>query len=133
MRFTSTEDNFIPGLAGSFEYIRETALINIIDSDSKCIFLIKHKGVCYILCSGFRINFRESDYSTVEGSNMLNLAISLQFRYNQNPFTVRLTPVTVDTAESMNLGFFINSDTITADSRARASKSHTLNKVYALV
>ena len=80
LRFTPTEDNFIPGLASSFEYIRETALVNIIDSDSKCIFLLMHKGVCYTLCSGFRINFRDSDYSTVEGSNTLNLAISLQIR-----------------------------------------------------
>ena len=49
---------------------------------------------------------------------MLSSTITLQFRENQNPFTVKLSPVTVDTAESMGLGFFINSETITADSRA---------------
>ena len=49
----------------------------------------------------------------------------LQFRNNQSPFTVRLSPVTVDTAEIMNLGFFINSDTITADSRATLGKGQS--------
>ena len=67
-----------------------------------------------------QIKFGEADYSIVEGSDMLSSTITLQFRENQNPFTIRLSPVTVDTAESMNLGFFINSATITADSRATA-------------
>ena len=49
---------------------------------------------------------------------MLSSTIMLQFRNNQNPFTVRLSPVTVESAESINCGLFINSDTITADSRA---------------
>ena len=49
---------------------------------------------------------------------MLSSSITLQFRETQNPFTVRLNTVTVDTVESMGLGEFINSDTITADSRA---------------
>ena len=54
----------------------------------------------------------------MEGSNRLSSNITLQLRYNQNPFTVRLSPVTVFVAESMGLGFFINSGTITNDSRA---------------
>ena len=64
------------------------------------------------------INFGESDYSIEEGSRMLSYPITLQFRNNQNPFRVRLSPVTVFTAEEMGLGFFINSMTIDALSRA---------------
>ena len=71
-----------------------------------------------VLCSVLQINFGEADYSIEEGSDELTSTITLQFRNNQNPFTVRLSPVTIDTAESMNLGFFINSITITADHRA---------------
>ena len=66
------------------------------------------------------INFLESDYSIVEGSTMLSTPIALQFRTNQNPFNITLSPVTVDTAESMGLGFFINSATIAQGSRATA-------------
>ena len=66
------------------------------------------------------INFEESDYSIEEGSRMLSSPITLQFRTNQNPFTVRLSPVTVDTAEGKELGHFINSGTIAPSSRARA-------------
>ena len=56
---------------------------------------------------------------------MLSSTIMLQFRKNQDPFTLRLSSVTVDTAENMNLGFFINSDTITADSRATLGKGQS--------
>ena len=72
------------------------------------------------LSSVLQINFRESDYAIVEGSNMLSTPIMLQFGTNQNPFTVRLSPVTIATAESMRLGFFINSGTIAESSRATA-------------
>ena len=61
------------------------------------------------------INFGESDYSIEEGSGVLSSPITLQFRNNQNPFRVRLSAVT---AEGMGLGFFINSMTIDASSRA---------------
>ena len=53
--------------------------------------------------------------SIEEGSGVLS---SLQFRANQNPFTVMLSPVTVASAEGMGLGGFINSMTIDASSRA---------------
>ena len=71
-----------------------------------------------VLCSALQINFGEADYSITEGSDTLSSTITLEFSNNQNPFTVRLTPITVDTAESMKLGFFINSAMIRADSRA---------------
>ena len=64
------------------------------------------------------INFGESDYSIEEGAEVLSSPIILQFRNNQNPFTVRLSPVTVATAEEMGLGFFIDSMTIYALFRA---------------
>ena len=62
----------------------------------------------------------ESDYSILEGSTMLSTQITLHFRPNQNPFNITLSPVTVDTAESMGLGFFINSETIAQGYRATA-------------
>ena len=62
----------------------------------------------------------ESDYSIVEGDTELSSPIMIQLRQNQNPFTLRLSPVTIDAAESKNLSFFINSETILPGSRARA-------------
>ena len=65
------------------------------------------------------INFGESDYCIEEGGlGVLSSPITLQFRTNQNPFTVMLSPVTVATAEGMDLEVFINSMTIDASSRA---------------
>ena len=64
------------------------------------------------------LKFGESDYSIEEGSGILSSPIYLQFRNKQNPFKVMLSPVTVATAEEMGLGFFINSFTIAASSRA---------------
>ena len=76
-----------------------------------------------------QINFGELDYSIEEGSGELSSQITLQFRINQNPFTVRLSPVTVATAEEMGLGGFINSYKIESTYRATAGihalPSHT--------
>ena len=66
------------------------------------------------------INFEESDYSVQEGSGMLSSQITLQFRNNQNPFTVMLSPVTVATAEEMGLGNFIINYRIESSFRATA-------------
>ena len=77
-----------------------------------CIYYI-----CYLLVTGLEINFEEDDYSIEEGGT-LNSVIRLQFRQNQNQFTVRLCPVSIDTAEVMNLGSFIDCDTIDEISRA---------------
>ena len=71
---------------------------------------------------GLEINFEESDYSIAEGSN-LSTPIRLQFRNNQNPFTITFTPVTIDDVEDMGLGAnFINSDTIEEEYRAEPGK-----------
>ena len=82
----------------------------------------------FSLSPELQINFGESDYRIEEGSGMLITPITLQFRENQNPFTVILTAVTVDEADSLGLGFFINSNTIGNPSRATAgTKLHNGN------
>ena len=59
------------------------------------------------------------DLSTViEEGGTLSTDIRFQFRNNQNPFTVRLCPVNISTAEDLGLGFFINSGDIDIISRA---------------
>ena len=64
------------------------------------------------------INFEEFDYAITEGRG-LSTPIRLQFRTNQNPFTMTFTPVTIDAVEDMGLGAnFINSDTIEEEYRA---------------
>ena len=63
----------------------------------------------------------------MEGSERLSSRITLQFRENQNPFNLTLTPVTVDTAEAMGLGFFINSESIVLGSRATAGSHQYKN------
>ena len=84
---------------------------------------------CPLFSAVLEINFGETDYSIEEGVGELSSPITLQFRNNQNPFTVLLSPVTVATAEEMGLGFFINSFTIISSSRAKTGSyilSHLL-------
>ena len=71
--------------------------------------------------TGLEINFEESDYSIEEGATLSN-DIRIQFRNNQNQFNITLTPVDIDTAEHLGLGFFINSDDIQITKRADAGK-----------
>ena len=73
------------------------------------------------------INFEESDYRVVEGSRWLGYPITLHFRQNQNPFNLTLSPVTVDTAVAMGLGFFINGENIALGSRATAGSHQYKN------
>ena len=117
LNFDPTAANPISLLEGVGEYVRNTAIVNIIDSDRKLSHYFNHPE--YSLFSAvLEINFGESEYSIEEGSRVLSSPITLQFRNNQNPFTVRLSSVTVATAEEMGRGFFINSITIDASSRA---------------
>ena len=37
LRFTPASAIFIPSLASNYEYIRDTAIVNIIDKDCKCL------------------------------------------------------------------------------------------------
>ena len=66
--------------------------------------------------------FLESDYSIVEGAAELSSPIMIQLRQNQNPFTLMLSPVTIDVAESKGLSLFINSQTILHGARATAGR-----------
>ena len=71
--------------------------------------------------TGLEINFEELDYSIEEGGT-LSTDIRFQFINNQNPFTIRLCPVDIDTAEALGLSFFIDSDYIDIISRATAGE-----------
>ena len=108
LTFTPDNPALIPGLEAQGEYIRHTATVNIIDNDSKCCFTVYWLHFISFLDTGLQINFEESDYFIEEGGT-LSTDIRFQFRNNQNPFTVTLTPVDIDTAEALGLGFFINS------------------------
>ena len=119
LEFDPTSADLITALEGFGEYVRNTAIVNIIDSDCKhntnsCDYHLE----CSLFSAVLQIAFWESDYSIEEGSGMLSSPITLRFRNNQNPFTVMLSPVTVATAEEMGLGFFIDSMTIYALFRA---------------
>ena len=79
------------------------------------------------------INFAEPDYAFVEGSELSCLPIVLLFRKSQNPFTVKISPVTIDRAESQDLGIFIHADTVTPDTRATTGQLHmAANHYYVL-
>ena len=65
-----------------------------------------------------QINFDQYDYPIIEGSATLSSPITLQFRQNQNPFTIMLSTVTVATAEAAGVGDFINTYSIDLGSRA---------------
>ena len=117
--FIPTAADLITVLEAEGEYVRNSAIVNIIDSDCKfhlCFHYLEYSLFSAVL----EINFGETDYSIEEGSGELTCPITLQFRNNQNPFTVMLSPVTVATSEGMGLRVFINSMTITASSRATA-------------
>ena len=73
-----------------------------------------------LISAVLQISFGELDYSIGEGAGELSYPITLQFRINQNPFTVMLSPVTVATAEEMGLGDFIYSYRIESTYRATA-------------
>ena len=71
-------------------------------------------------CPELEINFDLGGcaYSKVEEG--LGTPLRLQYRRNQNPFTVTLTPTTIDRVESFGLGSFINSLIIASTFRASA-------------
>ena len=114
LSFTPDNPALIPGLEAEGEYIRDTATVQIIDGDGKCCFTVYRQHLICFLITGLEINFEESDYSIEEGR-----ALSPDIRlHNQNPFTVTLTPVDIDTAEALGLGFFIDFYYNSAISRA---------------
>ena len=77
--------------------------------------------VCLLSHAGLEIYFEKSNYKIEESAHQTLGScanISFQFRNNQSPFTVTLSPVSIDTAEKMGLVFLINSQAITLISRA---------------
>ena len=120
LMFTPDDPGLIPGLEGAGEYMRDTATVHIIDNDRKYQWVGAFTQFIHFFGVVLEINFDELDYSAVEGSTMLSSPIFLRFRENQNPFNLTVTAVTVDTVESIGLGFFVASATIAQGSRARA-------------
>ena len=120
LTFTPANPGAIDGLEGVGEYVRNSAIVNIIDNDRKCYKVCEFTPIHVPI--GLEINFEESDYAIEEGRG-LNVPIHLQFRINQNPFTITFTPVTIDAVEDMGLGRnFIYSDTIEEEFRAEPGK-----------
>ena len=75
----------------------------------------------YLLVTGLEINFEEKDYSTEEGRT-LSTIIRFQFRQNQKFIHSSSLPLSFNDTEDMNLGFFIDSETIDEISRATPGK-----------
>ena len=59
-----------------------------------------------------------------EGLFAFAIPITLHYRRNENPFTVTLTPTSIDQVEAKGLGFMVNSMTISAGSRAIPGKKY---------
>ena len=72
------------------------------------------------LSAVLEINFDECDVSIIEGSSTSTISITLSFRNNQNPFMIMLTPVTIERAENLSLGSFINFNSISPTFQATA-------------
>ena len=72
------------------------------------------------LSAVLEINFDECDVSIKEGSSTSTISITLSFRNNQNPFMIMLTPVTIERAENLSLGSFINFNSISPTFQATA-------------
>ena len=69
----------------------------------KPIYFTKMQSECsliIILYVVLQINFAEADYLSTEGSTLTN-PIRLQFRNTQNPFTLILSPVSIEEAEDI--------------------------------
>ena len=76
---------------------------------------------CLLSHAELEIFFEKSNYKIEEGTQRTLGSctnISFQFRNNQSPFTLTLSSVSIDTAEKMGLGVFINTQAITPISRA---------------
>ena len=81
----------------------------------------------FSLSPELKITFGEADYRIEEDSGILITPIPLQFRENQNPFTVILTPVEVGDIDSLGLQSFINPDNIGDTSRATAGEKTAMH------
>ena len=134
-----------PGLAGLIqqlrdvgEYIRDFAIVDIIDSDRKCVLLAKfsythttihmcrnaHLNAIFVPtvhCTELEINFQESYYVFNEGDQQGS--IILRLREAQNSFNMTLYPVTITEARDpagFNVSAFIAS--VPTDAEATRGK-----------
>ena len=119
MTFTSDNSLLIGGLESLGEYVRNTAIVNILDNDCKCG---NHKLQFITLESFFTQCCRLLLKSLITQLQVMNPLIRLKFRSVQSPFNIILSPVTIATAERMGLGSFINSDNIEGEARATAGE-----------
>ena len=101
----------------------------IVSGDTKSVAI----GYNIFYYKVLKISFDQLDYSIIEGSATLSSPILLQFRQNQSPFTIMLSPVTVATAEAAGVGDLINADTIAAGSRATGNAHLEFVCVHACV
>ena len=68
------------------------------------------------------VYFEESKYSITEGSHLSSpIRLRLKNR-NQSPFNLTLRAMTIDSVEDEGLGAFIDSGSISNDSRATSGK-----------
>ena len=107
LTFNPFNDGLISAVEGIGEYVRDAAIVNIIDNDRTYEMPFTNSSVILVsfLVTGLEINFAELDYLIEEGAN---LSTNIQFRNNQNQFTIIITPVNIKTAESLGLGVFLN-------------------------
>ena len=88
------------------------------------MYIIEVSVMCSCsICTELIINFREADYSITEGQ--MNSAIVLQLRSIQNPFTVEIYPVSIETASThfdFGVDMFIQLEDTTVE--ATEGKSH---------
>lgn len=66
------------------------------------------------------IHYGDRDYYISERSDYSYPTIELSFRETQNPFTIILSTVPIESIESNDLGSFINTRYISNESRATA-------------
>ena len=133
LQFTPTNPLLIRFVEVSGEFIRDTATVNITDSDGKQS-LVQTIFIKYAQ-PGLDINFDLDgcDYSEItEGSSVLTAPLRLQFREIQNPFTVTLRAVSIAAAETMGVGDYINSMNIANSSRASSGLWNNPTKYYVL-
>jgi hypothetical protein len=112
LHFTPDDHYFIPDLQAAGQYVRDTAIVNIIDNDSKLYVIIR--VIQYFHSpEELQINLKSCCNTITEGMSVTH---ELEFQRNQEPFSIIFTPVTVPKAISLgfNLTSSLNSDNATA-------------------
>ena len=112
LHFTPDDHYFIPDLQAAGQYVRDTAIVNIIDNDSKLYVIIR--VIQYFHSpEELQINLKSCCNTITKGMSVTH---ELEFQRNQEPFSIIFTPVTVPKAISLgfNLTSSLNSDNATA-------------------